>query len=267
MKKLALLMLTMFFVVSLTGCGLLFDKELKKEITDIIEDSDVQLVTEDYHHLQEENIEYANGNTTKRVYSYPEAANKFLKDYIGCTVFENGQQVHNEEYIRDEKDNVISVIRDSVTTAYDLTYDDNDRVIKKVISVDGVARGYEEYTFDAQGEITETKVYEGDKLIKRVVTEYDSNDRRTKITHYDGSETVMSYAVCEFDEKKYKEKVTQYDASGALTGYQWNLYDLYGLVLVEEAYDTGDHLISTTTRRYFSGQITYDLTKGHPGKS
>lgn len=262
--KVFALVLILVSTICLAGCGLLFDEELHNEISEIIEDSDVQLVTETYHHLQEVNIEYANGDTCKLVYSYPEAANQFLKDYIGCTVFENGQQLRSEEYVRDEKDNIISITSDSVTTSFDLTYDENDNVIKKVISVDGIEHRYEEYSFNAQGLISEIVVYEANNLMQRIVTEYDNNGRRTKITRYDGSENITSYDMCEFDQKKYKEKVTQYDANGALLGYLWNSYDLYGLVLVEEAYDANDNLISTTTRKYVSGEITYDAAKGFP---
>lgn len=266
MKKMIALILVLAVALSLSGClGLLFDEELHEEISDIVENSDVQLVTETYHHLQEVNIEYANGDTRKLQYTYPEAANQFLKDYIGCIVFENGQQVSSEEYVRDEKDNIISATSDSRTTTYALTYDENNRIIKKVISVDGVEQGFEEYIYNAQGLITEIIVYENNNLTQRIVTEYDEDGRRTRITRYDASANIISYDICEFDQKKYKEKITQYDANGALLGYQSNAYDQYGLILVEEAYDADDNLISTTTRRYFSGEITYDAAKGAPG--
>ncbi|MBQ3193110.1 MAG: hypothetical protein IJB59_06035 [Oscillospiraceae bacterium] len=263
MKKFIALFLVLVCVLDLAGCSLFYDQELQEEISEIIDESDVQLVTKTYHHLQEINIEYANGDTCKLIYSYPEAANHFLKDYIGCTVFENGQQVCSEEYVRDDKDNIISVVGDSTTT-FGLTYDKNDRIIAKVISVDGIEQGYEEYSFNAQGQLTEVIVYENNKRIQRIVTEYDENGRRTRITRYDRSENVISYDVCEFDLKRYKEKVMQYDVNGALLGYQWNSYDLYDLVLVEEDYDASDNLLSTTTWKYQSGEITYDAAKGLP---
>lgn len=103
MKKIVAFVLSLIFSISLAGCSLLLDKELQEEISEIVENPDVQLVTEYYHHLQEVNIDYANGNTCKLQYTYPEAANQFLDDYNGCTVFENGQQVRSEEYGRDEK--------------------------------------------------------------------------------------------------------------------------------------------------------------------
>lgn len=264
MKKLIALVLVLVCVLTLMGCSLLFDQELKDEISDIIADSDVQLVTKTYHHLQEVNIEYANGDTCKLVYSYPEAANQFLKDYIGCIVFENDQQVRIEKYIRDEKDNIISVACDSITTTFDLTYDENDRIITKVTSVDGVEQGREEYSFNARGQIVEIVVYEKGTLTQRIVTEYDENGRRTRVTRYDSSKNVTGYDVCEFDQKKNKEKVTQYDVNGALLGYLWKSYDIYDLVLVEEAYDAGDNLLSTTRWSYQSGEITYDAAKGLP---
>lgn len=264
MKKFVALFLTLVCVLGLTGCNLLFDQELKEEISEIIDESDVQLVTKTYHHLQEVNIEYANGDTCKLVYSYPEAANQFLKDYIGCTVFEDGQQVRSEEYVRDDKDNIISVVGNSTTTAFDLTYDENDRIIKKMISVDGIEQGHEEYIFNAQGQITEIIVYENNNITQRIVTEYDEHGRRTRVTCYNSSEKIISYDICEFDQKKYKEKVMQYDASGELLGFLWNSYDLYDLVLVEEAYDANGNLLSTTKWNYQSGEITYDAAKGLP---
>ena len=266
MKKLLALVLALVCVLGLTGCSLFFDQELKEEISEIIEESDVQLVTEYYHHLQEVNIEYANGNTRKLQYTYPEAANQFLEDYIGCIVFENGQQVRSEEYVRDENDNIISIISNSETTTFTITYDANSLITQKIVSVDGVEVGQEEYLYNEDGLITEYSVYESNNLVERVVTDYDENGKRTKITRYNGAGNVISYDVCEFDQKTHKEKVSQYDANGELLGYVMNSYDLYGLILVEEAYDASGNLLSKTTRRYENGEITYDAAKGYPGK-
>ena len=257
--------LFVLFSLLLSGCSLLFDQELKEEISEIIENSDVQLVTETYHHLQEVNIKYANGETLQKVYSYPEASNQFLKDYIGCTILENGQEVQREEYTRDAKDNIIAVITGTGTTIFELTYDEQDRITKKVISVDGVEQGYEEYLYNAQGMITEIQTCDGQDLVCRTVTEYDDNSRCVKVTRYDGAGNLTGYDICEFDQKTYKEKVSQYDQNDTLLGYSMNSYDLYGLILVEEAYDANGNLISTTTRRYESGEITYDAAKGFPG--
>lgn len=95
--------LVILFALLLSGCSLIYDQELKDEISEIIDNSDVQLVTESYHHFQEVNIAYENGDTRQMVYSYPEASNQFLKDYIGCIIIENGQEVQREEYTRDGK--------------------------------------------------------------------------------------------------------------------------------------------------------------------
>ena len=264
MKKSLAFILLLIFVLPLTGCQLLFDEEPHNEISEIIEESDVQLKVKAYHHIQEVNIEYINGDTCKLVYSYPEAANAFWKDYIGCVVFENGQQVRSEEYIRDEKDNIISIISEDSATTYTLTYDENDNITKKVITVDGIEQGHEAYIYNTQEQLTETAIYQNGSLMQRMATEYDERGRRTKITRYDGAENVTSYDICEFDQNKYKEKVMQYQTDGTLIGYQINFYDLYDLVLIEEAYDINDNLVSTTTRKYSSGEITYDAAKGLP---
>lgn len=266
MKKLIAFVLSLICVVSLTGCRLLFDQELKDEISEIVENSDVQLVTEYYHHLQEVNIEFANGNTRKLQYTYPEAANQFLEDYIGCIVFENGQQVCNEAYVRDEKDNIISVVSNSETTTFMITYDDNSLITQKIISVDGVVVGHEEYFYNEDSLITEYSVYESNNLVERVVTDYDENGKKTKITRFNDTGSVISYDVCEFDQNAHKEKVSHYDPNGELLGYVMNSYDLYGLILVEEAYDSNGNLLSKITRRYENGAITYDAAKGYPGK-
>ena len=266
MKKLLALVLALVCVLGLTGCSLLFDQELKEEISEIIEESNVQLVTEYYHHLQEVNIEYANGNTRKLQYTYPEAANQFLEDYIGCIVFENGQQVRSEEYIRDENDNIISIVSDTETTTFTITYDANSLITQKIILVDGIEVGQEEYLYNEDGLLSEYSVYESNNLVERVVTDYDENGKRTKITRYNGAGSVIGYDVCEYDQKTHKEKVSQYDANGELLGYVMNSYDLYDLILVEEAYDESGNLLSKTTRRYETGEITYDAAKGHPGK-
>ena len=57
-----------------------------------------------------------------------------------------------------------------------------------------------------------------------------------------------------------------FDFLAKLLGYVMNSYDLYDLILVEEAYDESGNLLSKTTRRYETGEITYDAAKGHPGK-
>lgn len=257
--------LVILFALLLSGCSLIYDQELKDEISEIIDNSDVQLVTESYHHLQEVNIAYENGDTRQMVYSYPEASNQFLKDYIGCIIIENGQEVQREEYTRDGKDNIIAVNSGASTKAFELTYDENNRIIKKVVFVDGVEEGYEHYLYNAQGLITEIKEFDIQELVCRTVIEYDDNGRRTKVTRYDGTGNIIDYVLCEFDQKTYKEKVSQFDSNEALLRYTLNSYDLHGLIVVEEAYDANGNLISTTTRRYESGEITYDAAKGFPG--
>lgn len=133
--------------------------------------------------------------------------------------------------------------------------------------MNGLEQGYETYIFNSKGSITEVAAYEKGSLVQRTVTEYDENNRRTRVTRYDGDGNITSFDVCEFDQKKYKEKVYQYDANGTLQGYLVNAYDIHFLVIVEEAYDAEDHLISTTRWKYVSGKITYDASKGFPGKA
>lgn len=266
MKKLTALVLSLVCVISLAGCSLFFDQNLKSEISEIAENADVQLVTEYYHHLQEVNIEYANGNTRKLQYTYPEEANRFLEDSIGCIVFENGQQVRSEAYVRDENDNIISIVSNAGTTTFTITYDANSLITQKIISVDGAEVGYEEYLYNEDGLIAEYSVYESNNLAERIVIDYDANGKRSKITRYNGVGSVIHYDVCDFDQKTHKEKVSQYDANGQLLGYVMNSYDLYGLIVIEEAYDANGNLLSKTTSRYEHGEITYDAAKGYPGK-
>ena len=71
MKKFVALFLTLVCVLGLTGCNLLFDQELKEEISEIIDESDVQLVTKTYHHLncnQRLQLHFGEAKTSQRSY-------------------------------------------------------------------------------------------------------------------------------------------------------------------------------------------------------
>ena len=78
---------------------------------------------------------------------------------------------------------------------------------------------------------------------------------------------MTGYDVCVFDQTKYKETVTRYDEKGTNLGYLLNAYDVYDLVLAEDAYDAEGSWICTTMWRYEHGQITYDAAEGVPGRS
>ncbi len=264
MKRLfACLILT---ALLLSGCGVLDDPELQSEIQKIIEENEREIVTVYYHDLYEVRTEYADGRTARQEYTYSEEAQKWLLQYTGCIYYENGQEVGREEYVRDEWDSVVSILTERSTTTFDLTYEDY-RVVKKVIFVNGEETGHEEYAYNDQGLLTETRGYQDGTLTQRTVTEYGPEGRRTKITRYDGAGTVTGYDVCEFDKAKYKETLSRYDAGGILLGYWINSFDIHFNIIQEEAYSPEGGLISTTYRRIGTGSITGDIENLRTGRS
>lgn len=94
----------------------------------------------------------------------------------------------------------------------------------------------------------------------------DTNGHRTKITFLDGSSNLTGYEDCVFDEKTYKETVSRYGAVGTLTGSVINWYDVYGNIIVQEAYDPREQLLSTTRWAYRTSKITCDKLRGFPGR-
>ncbi len=261
MKRLVCLIL---LALLLSGCAISIPV-YQAEIPSATEPTEErQVVTVYYHNIYEENTEYPDGRTTRREYTYSQEAKRWLLQYTGCIFYENGQEVRREDYIRDQWDSIIS-IQGEDTTDFALTYE-NYKVVKKVISVNGAEAGWEAYTYNDQGLLTETQVWEAGVLARRTVTEYDSDGHRTKVTHYDGGDNITGYALCEYDTSTHKETYTEYDAQDRLLGYRSHSCDLHGNILIEEAYDPEDNLLYTTYRRIGTGTITDDIENLRTGR-
>lgn len=221
------------------------------------------IITEDYHRLRGSTTEFADGSIHQAEYLFSSDPSEYLKDSIGCVYYENGQEVRREEYTRDRLQNIISISDGNSETTFALTYDDRDRIIERIISVDGTQT--ETQTCRYEGELlAETVRTQNGVSIGRTVIEYDDQNRRTKITHYDGADQITGYVLCSYDEKISLETLQQYDAAGNMLGYLEITYSSRMLPVVEKSYDADGDLISKTQRDITTGTVTYTQESGNP---
>ncbi len=267
MKRLICLLLLCAFLLS--GCSLVFDTELHKEIKEIIEEADIELVTEYYFYLYEVNAEYADGSTTREEYTYDHNAPVRENIPKSCEYYENDVLIGTETFTHDGYGNLVQATPDwegGQVRRFMLGYDEDGTLLSRTLYLDDVCQYGEAYVYDAEGRITELTTYHGaeadgvltEHLVSRTVTEYNENGRRSRITHYNDKNAVMFYEICEFDEQKYKETVFRYNAGGILLGYVRNGLDINYNIVEEKIYDASDTLLSTTYFRFITGSYTYN---------
>ena len=231
MKKICLLLTVILLVIS--GCGI-----------------NVESKSTTVPKLMEMTVEYADGSIVKREYVYEPTASWPAN---ACILYENNVVVGQEDYTYDERFNTIQIIQNwdgGSTQTFELTYGNNDLISSKTMFENGIEEYTITYTYDDHDNIIEMYEYHDGILHQYTQIEYDKNGRRYRQTLYSGTGEIVCYREYSYDEKKWTETVHEYNADGILQKYLINHYDTAGMVMIEEAFNPDDTLISYSYWKY-----------------
>lgn len=143
---------------------------------------------------------------------------------------------------------VVSYGESTAVIRRDLTYDDQDNLIKEVVyGEDGQVQEFMKYTYNADGLESSCERYHPDGALWSTLTfEYDSAGNMTRQNDYrDG--VLAIYDIYEYDKDGKQLKVSYYDGpTGELLDYEVFLYDAHGNYVGSEYYEADGSLRSTT---------------------
>lgn len=265
MKKgvIGCLVFVLFFLIPIgaTICRVMQDEDVRDAMDEL---EDLTLITDTYHFPMEYVTEYADGTVICEKYIESEDPLVYDDNPIRCIYYENDSQIGQADFVRDQFRNLTQVTTDDSVTEYALTYDEHNRVIQRVTMVDGVETETRTCRYDDQGNLVESIYYQNNAQLMRIVTDYNSQGHRTKISHYDASDQLAGYEVCDFNEESYNEIVQQYDADGNLLQYLEIAYSTYGKPILEKVFDASGSLLRTTARNIRSGEFQYPADQPNP---
>lgn len=149
----------------------------------------------------------------------------------------------------DERGNrVVSYAMSTVVIRRDLTYDNQDNLIKEVVyGEDGQVQEFMKYAYNADGLESSCERYYPDGALWSTLTfEYDSSGNMTRQNDYrDG--VLAIYDIYEYDKDGKQLKVSYYDGpTGELLDYEVFLYDAHGNYVGSEYYEADGNIQSTT---------------------
>lgn len=161
------------------------------------------------------------------------------------------QELRREDWLLDENYNIIShtvtvngEVAESFT--YALTYDESNRLLRKVC-LSGDEEVYtEEYTYDPSGNLVSSSRYVGDVLESRLEMVYDKNGRLLTETAYATDGSITERKEHSFDETKLSDTILTCDGSGECIGTQIDYYNPAGYMIQTHILTPDGELISLT---------------------
>ena len=242
MKKLFVIALAL--MLTLSGCFMTANSSETIEL----DDSTLTFTKDTVYILYRETITYPDGTEWFTEY---DTEDRLPETNFICngTRFVNGEESDTCYREYDPLGNLIAMKDDSGNERYELNYNDTEQVIKKVTYVDDIETTTEEYTYSG-GLLTETTVTQHGQLVKRYVTQFDSNGFRSKNTEYDASGNVVGYT--DFVRSESKETAHDYSPEGVLLGYRVNVYSHQDKIVKEECF-TPDGILTKTSVWWYVG--------------
>lgn len=161
------------------------------------------------------------------------------------------QELRREDWVLDDNYNMISqtvTVNGEVTESYafELTYDDSKRLLRKVCLSGGEEVYSEVYTYDQSGNPLSISRYAGDAPEFRLEMTYDEDGRLLTETAYAADGCITERKEHSFDEKTLADTILTYDSGENCTGKQVDYYYPNGTMSQSEVYSPEDELISHT---------------------